>query len=57
MKVTKSLKERLFVMQLNRELDFRQMRGEAPDMEHSVYVARQNTILALVHIVAAGDEA
>lgn len=47
MKATQSIKERLFIMHLQRELDFRQMRGETPDMKHSVCVAENNTLLTV----------
>jgi len=50
MKVTKSLRESLFVMHLQRELDFRQMRGEKPDIKHSVEVAENNTLLTVNNI-------
>lgn len=39
MKATNSLKERLFVMYLNRELEFKRLRGEVPEMKNSVQVA------------------
>lgn len=62
MKATKSIKERLFVMHLQRELDFRQMRGEAPDMRHSIRVADTNTTLTVDNMMKplksqAGGEA
>lgn len=43
MKVTKSLRERLFVMHLDRELEFQRMKGETPNMIHAVNVANSNT--------------
>jgi len=52
MKATKSIKERLFVMHLKRELDYQQLRGETPKMKHAVHVAKNNTILTLDYIEA-----
>lgn len=44
MKITDSLKERLFVMLLQREMDFLRRVGEVPDIKHSVTVANGDTI-------------
>ncbi len=43
MKITKSLTERLFVMFLQRELDFSRLIGEVPDMKHCVDTADGET--------------
>lgn len=47
MKVTKSLEERLFVMHLRRDLDITLRIGQSPNMEHSVLVARSETLLTI----------
>ena len=54
MKITERLKESLFVMYLDRELEFQRMRGETPNMIHAVNVANSNTKLTVETIKAEG---
>lgn len=58
MKVTKSLKERMFVMFLERSFDLARLVGEPKKMEHHVEVAKQETTLAVDQLNSeAGGEA
>jgi len=43
MKITKSLKERLFVMFLSKEIETQLRLGEAPKMSHAVMVGEEAT--------------
>lgn len=53
-KVSKSLIRRLFVMHLQRELDFRQLRAEPLDMNKSVEVAQHRTLLTIKSLAGGG---
>ncbi len=54
MKISESMAESIFVMHLKRELDFRQLRAEKPDMKHAVEVAEANTILTIENLSGGG---
>ena len=45
MEITRNLRELLFVMHLERELDLQRRIGDKPNMKHAVHVAMSETTL------------
>ena len=54
MKITERLKELLFVMHLQRELDLQRMMGKTPDLKKDIETAMKRTIVTIETIKAKG---